>query len=148
MSSEHQKEIALNSIVKSLEYWLEGKRAVSPDVEIPVVFLQELLTFIQSQAADLATYKQEYKLAAAANKGLSAALDKEREGNKSLRLQIFAFVRNSSVLYYGLKEGKTQQEITDITLETIEEAKKMLDVERMRAFLNLATDEGKRYDRE
>lgn len=94
------------------------------------------------------TYQQEYKLACAANKGLSAALDKEREKNKRLRLLMFAFVRNSTILPVGLQLGKTEQEITDKTFETIAEAEKMLNVERMVEAMNLATDKENRYDRE
>lgn len=94
------------------------------------------------------TYQQEYKLACAANKGLSAALDKEREENKQLRLQMFAFVRNSSVVLIGLKNGWTEQKIADETFATIAEAKKLVDVDKMIKCMNLATDKENRYDRE
>lgn len=103
---------------------------------------------IKELEKELKTYQQEYKLACAANKGLSAALDKEREENKRLRLLMFAFVRNSTILPVGLQLGKTEQEITDKTFETIAEAEKMLNVERMVEAMNLATDKENRYDRE
>ena len=95
---------------------------------------------------ELETYKQEYRLAAAANKQLADALDKAREENKMLRLQIFAFVRNSAVLPVGIRLCKSEQEITDKTFETIEAAKAMLDVEAVKAAMNLATDKENRFD--
>ncbi len=103
---------------------------------------------IKELEKELKTYQQEYKLACAANKGLSAALDKEREENKQLRLQMFAFVRNSSVVLIGLKNGWTEQKISDETFATIAEAKKIVDVDKMIKCMNLATDEENRYDRE
>ena len=103
---------------------------------------------IKELEKELKTYQQEYKLACAANKGLSAALDKEREENKQLRLQMFAFVRNSSVVLIGLKKGWTEQKIADETFATIAEAKKLVDVNKMIKCMNLATDKENRYDRE
>lgn len=95
---------------------------------------------------ELETYKQEYRLAAAANKQLANALYKAREENKMLRLQIFAFVRNSAVLPVGIRLCKSEQEITDKTFETIEAAKAMLDVEAVKAAMNLATNKENRFD--
>ena len=95
---------------------------------------------------ELETYKQEYRLAAAANKQLADALDKAREENKMLRLQIFAFVRNSAVLPVGRNLHKSDQEITDKTFETIEAAKAMLDVEAVKELMNLASNKENRYD--
>ena len=95
---------------------------------------------------ELETYKQEYRLAAAANKQLANALYKAREENKMLRLQIFAFVRNSAVLPVGIRLCKSEQEITDKTFETIEAAKAMLGVEAVKAAMNLATNKENRFD--
>lgn len=95
---------------------------------------------------ELETYKQEYRLAAAANKQLADALDKAREENKMLRLQIFAFVRNAAVLPVGIRLHKSEQEITDKTFETIEAGKAMLDVEKVKASMNLATKKENRFD--
>ena len=95
---------------------------------------------------ELETYKQEYRLAAAANKQLADALDKAREENKMLRLQMFAFVRNAAVLPVGIRLCKSEQEITDKTFEAIEAAKAMLDVEAVKAAMNLATNKGNRFD--
>lgn len=95
---------------------------------------------------ELETYKQEYRLAAAANKQLADALDKAREENKMLRLQIFAFVRNSAVLPVGRRLNKSEQEITDKTFETIEAAKNMIDVEAVKAAMNLATKRENRFN--
>lgn len=95
---------------------------------------------------ELETYKQEYRLAAAANRQLADALDKAREENKMLRLQIFAFVRNSAVQPVGIRLHKSEQEITDKTFEIIEAAKNMIDVEAVKAAMNLATNKGNRFD--
>ena len=95
---------------------------------------------------ELETYKQEYRLAAAANRQLADALDKAREENKMLRLQIFAFVRNSAVLPVGRRLNKSEQEITDKTFETIEAAKNMIDVEAVKAAMNLATKRKNRFN--
>ena len=98
------------------------------------------------QVRELETYKDEYRLAAAANKQLSEALDKAREENKMLRLQMFAFVRNSAVMPVGRSLNKSEQEITDKTFETIEAAKAMLDVEAVKELMNLASNKENRYD--
>ena len=95
---------------------------------------------------EVETYKQEYRLAAAANKQLADALDKAREENKMLRLQIFAFVRNAAILPVGRNLHKSDQEITDKTFETIAAAKAMLDVEAVKAAMNLATNKENRFD--
>ena len=95
---------------------------------------------------ELETYKQEYRLAAAANRQLADALDKAREENKMLRLQIFAFVRNSAVLPVGICLHKSEQEITDKTFETIEAAKNMIDVEAVKTAMNLATKRENRFN--
>ena len=94
----------------------------------------------------LETYKQEYRLAAAANRQLADALDKAREENKMLRLQIFAFVRNSAVLPVGICLHKSEQEITDKTFEVIEAAKGKIDVEAVKAAMNLATKRENRFN--
>lgn len=101
---------------------------------------------IRELLLELQTYKDEYHLAAAANKQLADALDKAREENKMLRLQIFAFVRNSAVLPVGRLLNRSEQEITDKTFETIEVAKGMIDVEAVKASMNLATKKENRFD--
>lgn len=66
--------------------------------------------------------------------------------NKMLRLQIFAFVRNSAVLPVGICLHKSEQEITDKTFETIEAAKAMIDIEAVKAAMNLATKTENRFN--
>ena len=66
--------------------------------------------------------------------------------NKMLRLQIFAFVRNSAVLPVGRSLNKNEQEITDKTFETIEAAKAMLDVEAVKELMNLASNKENRFN--
>ena len=100
---------------------------------------------IRELLLELQTYKDEYRLAAA-NRQLADALDKAREDNKMLRLQIFAFVRNSAVLPVGRRLNKSEQEITDKTFETIEAAKNMIDVEAVKAAMNLATKRENRFN--
>ena len=46
---------------------------------------------------------------------------------QNLKLTLFTVVRNFKVLPVGLRLGKTQQEITDMTLKTIKEIKKSID---------------------
>ena len=92
------------------------------------------------------SYEAEYHLATAANKQLVDALDKAREENRMLRLQMFAFVRNAAVLPVGRSLHKSEQESADKTFETIEAAKAMLDVEEVKASMNLATDKENRFD--
>lgn len=81
------------------------------------------------------------------NEALNLQLERLERDYRDLRLLMFAFVRNSAVLPVGLSLGKSEQEITDKTFETITEARKMLDVEKVKAAMNLATDKGNRYDR-
>ena len=99
-----------------------------------------------SQSANDGSLRELDRLAAAANKQLADALDKAREENKMLRLQIFAFVRNSAVLPVGRRLNKSEQEITDKTFETIEAAKNMIDVEAVKAAMNLATKRENRFN--
>ena len=73
-------------------------------------------------------------------------LDKVREENKMLRLQMFAFVRNSVILPVGVHMHKSEQEITDKTFETIEAAKNMLDIEAIKVVMNLASKKENRFD--
>ena len=100
---------------------------------------------IRELLLELQTYKDEYRLAVAANKQLADALGKEREENRMLRLQIFAFVRNSTVLPVGRLLNRSEREITDQTFETIEAAKNMLDVEAIKAAMNLASKKENRF---
>ena len=76
----------------------------------------------------------------------SDALDKARAEIKMLRLQMFAFVRNSAVLPVGRRLNKSEREITDKTFETIEAAKAMLDVEAIKSLMNLATNKQNRFN--
>ena len=100
---------------------------------------------LPKQARRLESYKDETRLAAE-NKQLSDVLDKVREENKMLRLQMFAFVRNSVVLPVGVHLHKSEQEITDKTFEAIEAAKNMLDIEAIKVVMNLASKKENRFD--
>lgn len=97
---------------------------------------------------DYNTLYSEYTLAIKANRQLSDALDKEREENDRLRVLIFAFVRNSAVAPTGFILKKSEQEITDKTFETIQEAEKMIDFDKMKDFMNLASAKENRFDKE
>lgn len=46
-------------------------------------------------------------------------------------------VRNSKVLPAGIKLGKTEKEITDMTKETIKSLEKMINFERAKELYNL-----------
>lgn len=67
--------------------------------------------------------------------------------NNMLRLQIFAFVRNSAVLPIGKRLNKNEKEITDMTFAVIEKAKVMIDKESVSQAMNLATNKECRFDR-
>lgn len=114
------------------------------DVSFSAVFNQELVDALrkEEQANEYLVKKLDERC------DTCPEFEQLKQENKMLRLMMFAFVRNSAVLPFGLRLGKSEQEITDKTFETIAEAKKMLDVEKMKALMNLATDKEKRYDRE
>ncbi len=97
---------------------------------------------------DYDTLLQEYKLAIAANHQLSDKLIGTKLELNKVRLLLFAFVRNSSVAHIGYRLKKSEQEITDKTFESIKAAEQILDFEKMREAMNLATDKENRYDRE
>lgn len=113
---------------------------------------------MKESLAELESKRVEIKSLKAENAELRARLDERcdtcpafealKQKNKDLHLLLFAFVRNSAVLPVGLTLGKSEQEITDKTFETIAEARKMLDVDKIRAAMNLATEKENRYDEE
>lgn len=127
-------------------------------------YIKQLEDELKQTKIELKTYKSEYKLAIAANRQLAANNAKTcincqevAEGDvictkcheevvKRQKLLLFAFIRNSSVAPVGLKLGKSQQEITDKVFETIKEAEKIVDFEKMREFMNLASEKENRYD--
>ena len=55
--------------------------------------------------------------------------------SRQLELTLFMVVRNFKVLPVGLRLGKTQKEITDMTLKTIEEIKKSIDYNAVEALI-------------
>ena len=93
-----------------------------------------------------AVYKQ-FKQIEALEKDHIAEIGKLTEENNKLKLLLFAFVRNSGVVAIGHALQKTEEEITDKTFETIKEAEKIIDFEKMREFMNLASVKENRYDR-
>ena len=127
-------------------------------------YIKQLEDELKQTKIELKTYKSEYKLAIAANRQLAAnnaktcincqevaegdvfCVNCHEEVIKRQRLLLFAFIRNSSVAPVGLKLGKSQQEITDKVFETIKEAEKIVDFEKMRKFMNLASEKENRYD--
>lgn len=133
-------------------------------------YIKQLEDELKQTKIELKTYKSEYKLAIAANRQLAAnqplratifkncincqeavegdvfCVNCHEEVIKRQKLLLFAFIRNSSVAPVGLKLGKSQQEITDKVFETIKEAEKIVDFEKMREFMNLASEKENRYD--
>ena len=127
-------------------------------------YIKQLEDELKQTKIELKTYKSEYKLAIAANRQLAAnnaktcincqevaegdvfCVNCHEEVIKRQKLLLFAFIRNSSVAPVGLKLGKSQQEITDKVFETIKEAEKIVDFEKMRDFMNLASEKENRYD--
>lgn len=53
------------------------------------------------------------------------------------KLTLFMVVRNSQVLPTGMKLGKSEKEITDMTKETIKSLKKMINFEGAKELYNL-----------
>lgn len=127
-------------------------------------YIKQLEDELKQTKIELKTYKSEYKLAIAANRQLAANQAKTcincqevAEGDvmctkcheevvKRLKLLMFAFVRNSQVAPIGYQLKKTEKQITDKTFETIKEAEKIVDFEKMRKFMNLASEKENRYD--
>ena len=126
-------------------------------------YIKELKEELKKTQIERDTYKSEYNLAIAANKQLAANKTKtcincqevaeddimcikcHEEIVKRLRL-LFAVVRNSTVAPIGYQLKKTEEEITNKTFETIKDAEKIVDFEKMRKFMNLASEKENRYD--
>lgn len=127
-------------------------------------YIKELKEELKKTQIERDTYKSEYNLAIAANKQLAANNAKtcincqevaendimcikcHEEIVKRLRLLLFAVVRNSTVAPIGYQLKKTEEEITNKTFETIKDAEKIVDFEKMRKFMNLASEKENRYD--
>lgn len=54
-----------------------------------------------------------------------------------LELTLFMVVRNSKVLPTGIKLGKSEKEISDMTKDTIKELKKIVNFDRAKELYNL-----------
>lgn len=54
-----------------------------------------------------------------------------------LELTLFMVVRNSKVLPTGIKLGKSEKEISDMTKDTIKELKKVINFDRAKELYNL-----------
>ena len=54
-----------------------------------------------------------------------------------LELTLFMVVRNSKVLPTGVKLGKSEKEISDMTKDTIKEIKKIVNFDRAKELYNL-----------
>lgn len=100
----------------------------------------------EMEERDYDTLYSEYNLAIKANRQLINALCREEKENERLRILLFAFVRNSAVAPAGYILKKTEQEITDKTFETIKEAEKMIDFDKMKGFINLASTKENRME--
>ena len=127
-------------------------------------YIKELKEELKKTQIERDTYKSEYNLAIAANKQLAAnnvktcincqevaeddimCIKCHEEIVKRLRLLLFAVVRNSTVAPIGYQLKKTEEEITNKTFETIKDAEKIVDFEKMRKFMNLASEKENRYD--
>ncbi|MBR2507228.1 MAG: hypothetical protein IKB70_10110 [Bacilli bacterium] len=127
-------------------------------------YIKELKEELKKTQIERDIYKSEYNIAIAANKQLAANNAKtcincqevaendimcikcHEEIVKRLRLLLFAVVRNSTVAPIGYQLKKTEEEITNKTFETIKDAEKIVDFEKMRKFMNLASEKENRYD--
>lgn len=57
--------------------------------------------------------------------------------DEKTKLTLFMVVRNSQVLPTGMRLGKSEKEITDMTKKTIKELEKMIDYEKAKEIYNL-----------
>lgn len=61
----------------------------------------------------------------------------EKDELEKYKLMLFMVIRNNKVLPVGLKKGKTQKEITEMTKTTIKELEKMINFDKAKEFYEL-----------
>ena len=145
---EYQNDIERDYILNAVSDFMKSN-GISTAYLLNKDVLTDILIGGNKIAIERDSWKKEYKLAAAANKQLTEALDRKcdtcpamerlQKERDLFELMLFAVVRNSGVLSLGLTLHKTEEEISEKTFETIDELKKMIDIQKITEIMNQAT---------
>lgn len=154
---EYQNDIERDHILNAVSDFMKSN-GISTAYLLNKDVLTDTLTGAKKLKAECDTWQQEYKLAAAANKQLVEKLDSKcdtcptveglKDSNELLEVLLFAVVRNSGVLPLGIALKKTEDEIADKTLETIDMLKETVDIPKMTELRNKAVERRKEGNNE
>lgn len=162
---EYKNETERSHILKAVLDFMESE-GIATAYLLNKDVLIDVLTGAKKLKAECDTWQQEYKLAAAANKQLVEKLDSKcdtcptveglksrtveglKSRNELLETLLFAVVRNSGVLPLGIALKKTEDEIADKTLETIDILKETVDIPKMTELRNKAVERRKERNNE
>lgn len=154
---EYRNETERSHILKAVLDFMESE-GIATAYLLNKDVLTDILTGAKKLKTECDTWQQEYKLAAAANKQLAEKLDSKcdtcptveglKDSNELLEVLLFAVVRNSGVLPLGIALKKTEDEIADKTLETIDMLKETVDIPKMTELRNKAVERRKEGNNE
>lgn len=154
---EYQNDIERDHILNAVSDFMKSN-GISTAYLLNKDVLTDILTGAKKLKTECDTWQQEYKLAAAANKQLVEKLDSKcdtcptveglKSRNELLETLLFAVVRNSGVLPLGIALKKTEDEIADKTLETIDILKETVDIPKMTELRNKAVKRRKEGNNE
>lgn len=155
---EYRNETEHSHILKAVSDFMESE-GIATAYLLNKDVLTDILTGAKKLKTECDTWQQEYKLAAAAaNKQLVEKLDSKcdtcpaveglKSRNELLETLLFAVVRNSGVLPLGIALKKTEDEIADKTLETIDMLKETVDISKMSELRNKAVERRKEGNNE
>lgn len=154
---EYRNEMERSHILKAVLDFMESE-GIATAYLLNKDVLTDILTGAKKLKTECDTWQQEYKLAAAANKQLVEKLDSKcdtcptvdglKSRNELLETLLFAVVRNSGVLPLGIALKKTEDEIADKTLETIDMLKETVDIPKMTELRNKAVERRKEGNNE
>lgn len=154
---EYRNEMERSHILKAVLDFMESE-GIATAYLLNKDVLTGVLTGAKKLKTECDTWRQEYKLAAAANKQLVEKLDSKcdtcptveglKSRNELLETLLFAVVRNSGVLPLGIALKKTEDEIADKTLETIDMLKETVDIPKMTELRNKAVERRKEGNNE
>lgn len=154
---EYRNEMERSHILKAVLDFMKSE-GIATAYLLNKDVLTDILTGAKKLKTECDTWQQEYKLAAAANKQLAEKLDSKcdtcptveglKSRNELLETLLFAVVRNSGVLPLGIALKKTEDEIADKTLETIDMLKETVDIPKMTELRNKAVERRKEGNNE
>ena len=154
---EYRNETERSHILKAVLDFMESE-GIATAYLLNKDVLTDILTGAKKLKTECDTWQQEYKLAAAANKQLVEKLDSKcdtcptveglKSRNELLETLLFAVVRKSGVLPLGIALKKTEDEIADKTLETIDMLKETVDIPKMTELRNKAVERRKEGNNE